>query len=55
MELTKKEYTFTRETTQKVMDALQDNWFYGDEDDEYNNEPVIEASEALEAEILAQQ
>lgn len=55
MELKKNEYVVSKETLKMVLDALSAHWFsYGD-DDEYRNEEVIAADEALQAEIEAQQ
>ncbi len=45
-------YTITKETIEKVLDALSDHWF--SEDGEYNNDSVIDAESDLRDEIKSQ-
>ena len=54
MKLIKESYLISRETVEKCMDALGDNWFGNDGEDEYNNDDIIEADNALKKEVQAQ-
>lgn len=55
MELTKEKYTISRDTIKKVLDALGDNWFSSDGEEEYNNDDIVEADKALQEEIETQE
>lgn len=59
MKLEKESYTVTRNTLKKVLAALSEHRsecvFDGEYAEEYNNDDVIEAQDALEGEIAQQQ
>jgi len=58
MKLTKDKYTVSRETLEIVLAALANNWFRtlydGECYDEDNNDDIIMADEALQAELIQQ-
>jgi len=51
MDLTKQYYRISKDTIEKCLEALGNNWFDGD----YNNNDIIKADEALQEEIEKQQ
>ena len=55
MKLTKDKYIVSRQTIEKVLDALDAHWFYSNDEDEYNNDDVIEADKKLQIEIKEQE
>ena len=46
-------FNITKETIEKVLDALADNWFSND--GQRNNDDIIEADKALRAEVKSQE
>ena len=54
MRLTKTRYLISRETIEKCIEALGNNWFSYDGEDEYNNEDIIEAHRRLQKEVESQ-
>jgi hypothetical protein len=55
VKLKKEKYEVSAATLEMVMNALAANWFRSDGEDEWNNDDVIDADNALRAEVEAQE